>query len=254
MLNGWIELGLVSQAYGLDAEECIELAQHSSRKYGIFSNNQPYDIKYIDELAKSYARNLLKKSNKQSYFTAYYIAMKGWRNITLEQAKIDFEPLYTTLRKIITPNDLGFNVLWPITRLLFITDLCVNKRQAIQFLYKHGYSLQQEVKGITRSLVENITSNYATPPEEIQPQEGNCMTPALESPSKPLEKELKTRERNSYLKVIASLAQKNRPLELTSPRAASVIKAGIERCGLELSDQTIRKIIKEVREVMEEKE
>lgn len=182
MFNGWIELGLVSQAYGLDAEECIELAQHISRKYGRFSNNQPYDIKYIDELAKSYARNLLKKSNKQSYFIVYYTAMKGWRNITLEQAKIDFEPLNTILSN--NTNDFAFDALWPIARLLFITDISVNKREMIEFLYQNGYSLQQEVKGITRALVEDIISNILSSDVALQPSAGDDMTHCrLNSPS-----------------------------------------------------------------------
>lgn len=46
---------------------------------------------------------------------------------------------------------------------LFLDSVAFNKKAAIQFLFQSGYPLQQEVKGITRALVESIMQ---TLPEE----------------------------------------------------------------------------------------
>ncbi|MBD5539575.1 MAG: hypothetical protein HDQ94_06230 [Desulfovibrio sp.] len=171
MFDDWIEMGLVAQAYELDATECVGLAQHISCKYGALSNYKPYDLKKINEYAKKYAIKLLKNNDKNSLFTIYYTAMKAWRNFTIEQAKIDFDPLYTAWNNN-TANDSIFTSLWPIARVILITDLSVSKAKAIHFLYNNGYPLQREVKGLTQTFVEDMISKFPSRNHGIQPLTG----------------------------------------------------------------------------------
>lgn len=66
------------------------------------------------------------------------------------------------------------------------------------------------------------------------------------------EKELTPKAKKSYLAVIAGLCRKSRPLDLSSRDAVSILKTEIEGDGLKLGDDTIRKIINEVRELERE--
>ena len=63
-------------------------------------------------------------------------------------------------------------------------------------------------------------------------------------------KNLIPKAKKSYLTIIAALCNKNRKLDITSPHAVSILQTEIEGVGLKLGDDTIRKIIKEVRDIM----
>lgn len=65
-------------------------------------------------------------------------------------------------------------------------------------------------------------------------------------------KELNHKAKRSYLAVIAALCNKSQRLDITSSGAVSIIQAEIEKIGLKLGDDTIRKIIKEVQNIMNE--
>lgn len=249
MFDDWINMGLLSQAYGLDADECVNLVQHIQHcKYGPINNNNSYDIKKIDDYAKKYTINLSKNKDKTTIYTIYYIAMVQWRNMSPQQINLEFEQLYKNLRNY-NNNEYAFNILWPIIRIFFITNLSVNKKQAIQILYQNGYPLQKEVKGITHTFVSETMTQLSSSAGQTQQFEADTMATPANSNPKPVTTEIKTRERNSYLKVIAALAQKKNPLNLSDPGAVSILKAEIERCGLELGEKTIRKILKEIQDI-----
>ena len=55
--------------------------------------------------------------------------------------------------------------------------------------------------------------------------------------------------RTSYLIIIAALCSKKQQVDITAPSAVSIIRAEIEKIGLRLCDDTIRKIIKEVKDI-----
>ena len=62
--------------------------------------------------------------------------------------------------------------------------------------------------------------------------------------------ELPPKAKKSYLTIIAALCNKRQPLDITSSSAVSVLKTEIEKIGLTLGEDTIRKIIKEVRDIV----
>ena len=62
--------------------------------------------------------------------------------------------------------------------------------------------------------------------------------------------ELPPKAKKSYLTIIAALCNKRQPLDITSSSAVSVPKTEIEKIGLTLGEDTIRKIIKEVRDIV----
>lgn len=62
---------------------------------------------------------------------------------------------------------------------------------------------------------------------------------------------LSPKARKSYLMVIAALCNKSQRLSIDDTSAVSLIQAEIEKIGLTLGDDTIRKIIKEVQGIKE---
>lgn len=62
---------------------------------------------------------------------------------------------------------------------------------------------------------------------------------------------LSPKARKSYLMVIAALCNKSQRLSIDDASAVSLIQAEIEKIGLTLGDDTIRKIIKEVQGIKE---
>lgn len=62
---------------------------------------------------------------------------------------------------------------------------------------------------------------------------------------------LSPKARKSYLMVIAALCNKSQRLSIDDTSAVSLIQAEIEKIGLTLGDDTIRKIIKEVQSIKE---
>ena len=61
--------------------------------------------------------------------------------------------------------------------------------------------------------------------------------------------ELNPKCKNTYLKIIAALAQKNRRLDLHERGAAGAITRAVNEIGFSVSDDTARKIIKEIDEL-----
>ncbi|MDR2489711.1 MAG: hypothetical protein LBD42_09540 [Desulfovibrio sp.] len=168
MFDDWIAMGLLSQAYNLNAIECIELAQRVPCKFGATSHNRAYDLKKIDHHAKEYARKLMGNSDQSATYSIYHLAMNQWRGETHEQAKATWDAGYKFLwdRKVVKE---AFGALWPVTRLFFITDLSVDKKQAVLLLAEAGYPLQKEVKGLTKTVVDGILAS-ANPASAPQPQ------------------------------------------------------------------------------------
>lgn len=62
---------------------------------------------------------------------------------------------------------------------------------------------------------------------------------------------LAPKARASYLTIIAALCNKSRQVDITASNAVSILRAEIEKIGLTLCDDTIRKIVKEVRDITE---
>lgn len=63
--------------------------------------------------------------------------------------------------------------------------------------------------------------------------------------------ELTPKAKKSYLTIIAALCNKKQPLDITASSAVSVLKTEIEKIGLALGEDTTRKIVKEVRYIID---
>ena len=61
------------------------------------------------------------------------------------------------------------------------------------------------------------------------------------------------KRRTSYLKVIAALCAKSKPIDVRDRSATNLISREIAHLGLELSDDTIRSILREVRNLEDDK-
>ena len=62
--------------------------------------------------------------------------------------------------------------------------------------------------------------------------------------------ELTPKAKKSYLTIIAALCNKKQSFDIDASSAVSVLETEIEKIGLTLGDDTIRKIIKEVRDIV----
>ena len=60
---------------------------------------------------------------------------------------------------------VAFSFLWSIARLFLTLDLKVDKVQAVNFLATASYPFKNEVKGLTRKLVDSILASEVTPPQ-----------------------------------------------------------------------------------------
>lgn len=204
MFDDWIAMGLLSQAYNLNAIECIELAQRVPCKFGATSHNRAYDLKKIDHHAKEYARKLMGNSDQSATYSIYHLAMNQWRGDTHEQAKATWDAGYKFLwdRKAMKE---AFGALWPVTRLFFITDLSVDKKQAVRLLAEAGYPLQNEVKGLTKTVVDGILASVES--VSAQPPQRPSTTPEVTKETQPAPPELTLQDVGKGLALLAAGAQ-----------------------------------------------
>jgi len=154
MFDEWIEIGRVAEAYGLDAVECIELAQRVPCKFGPSSHHKPYDLEKIDYRAQAYARKLMESTDQSAVFSVFALVLGQW----WKKGKQGDGSLFDTYKLLLDQGEKedAFKSLWPFMRLFFVLDLKVDKVQAILAFDRAGFPFKTEVKGLSRALVDSI--------------------------------------------------------------------------------------------------
>jgi len=159
MFDGWIDMGLLAQAFNLTDVECVELAKRVPCQFGEKNHHQLYDLEEIDHFAKTYAHELMNNPDQRTAYCVYFDVMNARHSDTL-QINSSWKLLYEN------PRDSGklkevFDFLWPIVRYYLILDLRVEKDSAVRFLTKEGYSFHREVKGLSKAIFDSILQETA---------------------------------------------------------------------------------------------
>ena len=155
MFGNSIGLGLLSQAYDLNVDECIKLVQFIPPTFGPFTLCKPYDLKNIDLLAKVRTFEFVDNPDQNIAYKICYATMLMWRP--------DFNPnnIWNSYEQLWSHGERqkAFERLYPIVRTCFIADLSVDKAQAVHYCAKK-HPFIKEVKGLTKAIVEEVLARH----------------------------------------------------------------------------------------------
>ena len=168
MFDGKIPMGLLGEAYGLTVEECLDLAGRVNAVSQTF-NVPPGDV-------EATARQIIDRAigdGKVSSPTFFMMCLTGWVAWRKENTRDELRNIFSNILRYIEskrPEDAR-SLLYPLVRLLYVTDYHVDKAQAVTVLFHEGVSLKKEVKGLTYAVVDSILRRRgsSTPQEEKSP-------------------------------------------------------------------------------------
>lgn len=168
MFDGKIPMGLLGEAYGLTVEECLDLAGRVNAVSQTF-NVPPGDV-------EATARQIIDRAigdGKVSSPTFFMMCLTGWVAWRKENTRDELRNIFSNILRYIEskrPEDAR-SLLYPLVRLLYVTDYHVDKAQAVTVLFQEGVPLKKEVKGLTYAVVDSILRRRgsSTPQEEKSP-------------------------------------------------------------------------------------
>lgn len=155
--------GTLAKAYDLDIYQCIDLVKKVDCWSAKNKKLPPSHFNSFEEVSRYYAEQLM--GEPDAAVKMMHGAAIGWREGEAtdfiqneiqryqEYIFIGFEGenwIDTELKNTV------FNLILPIVRIFFISQLSVDKTQAVHLLNEHGFSLIHEVRGLTRAGVEKI--------------------------------------------------------------------------------------------------
>lgn len=180
MFDNMIKMGLLRKAYNLDIQECIALAQKSPCRFGTVQGFPVDDIGQIDEYAKRYARHIMQSMPIDKSLFIWANAMFEWRETDYNDAEKEWAGHYKAFMDVGDEEEALFR-FWPVVRLYFVTDLDIEKTASVRLLHEQGYSLVQEVKGLSHIFVQKILAEN----NSIQPTEDAPLKQATSSSESP---------------------------------------------------------------------
>ena len=162
MLNT-IELATLAKAYDLDIFQCIELAKKvdcwSGKKKKIPSSR----LDLFEESSRYYAEELINKPNDA--IRMMHGAAICWREGEHETTMQNIIQLYQEYLSVdfdgrdwlnLEMKNRAMKLLLPIVRTFFVSQFVVDKLQAVHLLDDNGFSLVQEVRGLSQVTVDKI--------------------------------------------------------------------------------------------------
>jgi len=162
MLNT-IEVGTLAKAYDLNIYQCIDLVQKVDCWSAKNVKQTASNLAKIEASSRYYAEVLA--NNPKDAIRMMHGAAIGWRegeaaDFIVEEIQRYQEYLYIgfedgNMIDIGLKNEV-LNLLLPIVRIFFISQLAVDKIQAVNLLNENGFSLIQEVRGLTKDSVDKI--------------------------------------------------------------------------------------------------
>lgn len=135
-----IHIIYLAESYSLLYKECLELANNLLAYIKI--NNGYILADKIDDLAKFWSKESVCNQEVQS----------AGNKITIELAYNIMTSINEKTSIVLTESEKNYIAM----RCFILGSMTVDKREAILFLHKHGYTFKKESKGISRYLVEDI--------------------------------------------------------------------------------------------------
>ena len=135
-----IHIIYLAESYSLLYKECLELANKLLAYIKI--NNGYILADKIDDLAKFWSKESVYNQEVQSV----------GNKITIELAYNIMTSINEKTSIVLTESEKYYIAM----RCFILGSMTVDKREAILFLHKHGYTFKKESKGISRYLVEDI--------------------------------------------------------------------------------------------------
>lgn len=135
-----IHIIYLAESYSLLYKECLELANKLLAYIKI--NNGYLLADKIDDLAKIWSKESVCNQKVQSV----------GNKITIKLAYNIMTSINEKTSIILTESEKNYIAM----RCFILGSMTVDKREAILFLHKHGYTFKKESKGISRYLVEDI--------------------------------------------------------------------------------------------------
>lgn len=162
MFNEWIDITVLARAYELNCEECLELAKRVKVKLGQVTFGRIVGPSNIEDCSKSWAEHIVQEGINEKKIQHVNMMIKVVNAAWWSRPIPEFE----------ASGDKNFDYfsLYIICRAFLVTDLSVNKKEAIQLLNFHDYILKNECNGLTLKTiqaVQNENSHLAAPNAEL---------------------------------------------------------------------------------------
>lgn len=168
MFSNKIPLGLLSEAYGLSMEECLELIGRVNVVSHTF-NVPPSDV----ETTASRVTDKVLSDGQVSSPAFFLMCLTGWVAWREKNTQDELRNIFSNILRVIKSQKLedARVCLYPLVLLLYVTDYQVDKEQVIKVLFQEGVPLKKEVKGLTYAVVDSILRRRGSsiPQEEKSP-------------------------------------------------------------------------------------
>ena len=168
MFSNKIPLGLLSEAYGLSMEECLELIGRVNVVSHTF-NVPPSDV----EATASRVTDKVLSDGQVSSPAFFLMCLTGWVAWREKNTQDELRNIFSNILRVIKSQKLedARVCLYPLVLLQYVTDYQVDKEQVIKVLFQEGVPLKKEVKGLTYAVVDSILrrKGSSVPQEEKSP-------------------------------------------------------------------------------------